>query len=95
MTCVNICQIFEILTPARRYIDQCEEFSNSQTLRSERKDLGVYQNAIDTSNGLGLDWCKEETIDNYVAFVAKARLHEGQKELSVTYNYEKWISGYA
>jgi len=55
----------------------------------------VYQNAIDTSNGLGLDRCKEETIDSYVAFVAKARLHEGQKELLVTYNYEKWISGYA
>lgn len=54
----------------------------------------MYQNAIDASNGLGLDRCKE-TIDNYVAFVAKARLHEGQKELLVAYNYEKWISGYA
>lgn len=80
----------------QEYIDQCEEFVNAQTqtLRSERKDLGVYQNAIDTSNGLGLDRCKEETIDNYVAFVAKAHLHKEQKELSVTYNYEKWISGY-
>ncbi|KAJ3573006.1 hypothetical protein NP233_g2706 [Leucocoprinus birnbaumii] len=78
----------------QEYIDQCEEFVNAQTLRSERKDLGVYQNAIDTSNGLGLDWCKDETIDNYVSFVAKAHLYEGQKELSVAYNYEKWIAGY-
>ena len=92
---LSICRLFEILTLTRRYIDQCEEFSNAQTLRSERKDLGVYQNAIDASNGLGLDRCKEETIDNYVTFVAKARLHEGQKELLVAYNYEKWISGYA
>lgn len=89
-------EIFIHLFLTRRYIDQCEEFVNAQTqtLRSERKDLGVYQNAIDTSNGLGLDRCKEETIDNYVAFVAKAHLHKEQKELSVTYNYEKWISGY-
>lgn len=77
------------------YIDQCQEFLSAPTMRSERKDLGVYQTAIDTSNGLGLERCKEETVESYVTYVGKAHVHEATRELlPITYNYEKWLSGY-
>ncbi len=63
-------------------------------MRSERKDLGVYQGAINTSSGIGLGWCKEEVMENYVAFVGKKHVLEATKELlPITYNYEKWLSG--
>ncbi|KXN84893.1 Polyphosphoinositide phosphatase [Leucoagaricus sp. SymC.cos] len=75
------------------YIDQCEEFLNAQTLRSERKDLSVYQAAIDASNGIGLEWCKEETVESFVTYVGKTHVYEATKELlPITYNYEKWLS---
>jgi len=77
------------------YIDQCQEFLNASAMRSERKDLGVYQAAIDTSTGIGLDWCKEETVENYVAYVGKKHVLEATKELlPITYKYEKWLSGH-
>ncbi|KAF9451310.1 hypothetical protein P691DRAFT_808062 [Macrolepiota fuliginosa MF-IS2] len=77
------------------YIDQCQEFLNAPAMRSERKDLSVYQAAIDSSHGLGLDWCKEETVEGYVSYLSKTHVHEALKELlPITYNYEKWLSGY-
>lgn len=78
-----------------RYIDQCQEFLTAPAMRSERKDLSVYQTAIDTSRGVGMDKCREETVENYVTYVAKTHIHEATKELlPITYNYEKWLSGY-
>jgi hypothetical protein len=69
---------------------------NAQALRSERKDLEVYQSAIDTSNGMGLDRYKEEIAESFVTYVGKKLVHEGTKEvLPITYNYEKWLSGYS
>lgn len=64
-------------------------------MRSERKDLGVYQAAIDTSSGIGLDWCKDETIESFVTYVGRKHVLEATKELlPITYNYEKWLSGH-
>jgi hypothetical protein len=77
-----------------RYIDQCQVFSNAHSMRSERKDLSVYQAAIDISHGVGIEKCREETMDTYMAYVAKMHVHESRKELLPTnYNYEKWLWG--
>lgn len=95
--CETLISAGAILTFSCRYIDQCEELLNAQTLRTERKDLGVYQTAIDTSNGVGLDWCREEVVESYMTYVGKRYVHEAataRELLPVTYNYEKWISGY-
>lgn len=82
------------LTLDPRYIDQCEEILNAQTMHSERKDLNVYQAAIDTSNGMGSEWCKEEVFENFVAYVGKRHVYETTKELlPITFNYEKWLFG--
>ncbi|EKM74897.1 hypothetical protein AGABI1DRAFT_132740 [Agaricus bisporus var. burnettii JB137-S8] len=76
------------------YIDQCQVFSNAHAIRSERKDLSVYQTAIDISHGMGIDKCREETMEAYTAYIAKMHIHELAKEvLPTTYNYEKWLWG--
>lgn len=82
------------LTSIDRYIDQCQVFSNAHAIRSERKDLSVYQTAIDISHGMGIDKCREETMEAYTAYIAKMHIHELAKEvLPTTYNYEKWLWG--
>lgn len=80
-----------------RYIDQCQELLDAPAT-TERKDLEVYAQAIQTGKGEGLNlWSEDfEVPKEFVAYVERSStyyLESGKKEaFPVTFNYERWLT---
>ena len=85
-----------------RYIEQCQELLDAPVTSLEKRNLEVYEQAIQIGKGGGItdDWTTGfEIAKDYISYVERSTtdyLDGAWKEaFPVTYNYERWLTNVA